>query len=390
MTPDAEARAGISAALLVPEAPSGNCSMQHVDVYKSVADAAYQGAPGAYSEEAAQALLGADARLMPCATLEQAFDAVTDGRASHAVVPVENAVVRHRPERLRAAARARLGRRRRDVDQHRSRAGRAARHRSRRACARVMSHPIALAQCADFFRTNRGIEAVSGVRHGRRRAAWPSRRTTAAPRRLPRAAPRRSTTPPSSPSTSRITRRTGRDSCWSRPPHADDAGRGAAEGARRLRPAARARRARCTRCSPWPMHGLSITKIEGRPLPGSRSNIASSSKWSAPDGRHDRPGRHSSAQAGDHLAQGPWCVSRYRVTTILNLLRPCRSGTTTDMHRDQPLLASSLSLASSGSFPDATDDGCSERRLLQRAIIRTGDGLFALGRYGPVGPIRQM
>ena len=28
--------------------------MQHVDVYKSVADAAYQGAPGAYSEEAAQ------------------------------------------------------------------------------------------------------------------------------------------------------------------------------------------------------------------------------------------------------------------------------------------------------------------------------------------------
>ena len=66
--------------------------MHNVDVYKSLADGAYQGAPGAYSEEAAQLLLGKDARLMPCATLEQAFDAITDGRVTHAVVPVENAV----------------------------------------------------------------------------------------------------------------------------------------------------------------------------------------------------------------------------------------------------------------------------------------------------------
>ena len=66
--------------------------MQQFDIYRSDADAAYQGAPGAYSEEAAQALLGDQARLMPCATLEQTFDAVEDGRALHAVVPVENAV----------------------------------------------------------------------------------------------------------------------------------------------------------------------------------------------------------------------------------------------------------------------------------------------------------
>jgi prephenate dehydratase len=31
----------------------------------------------------------------------------------------------------------------------------------RSAVRRVMSHPLALAQCADFFRTNRGLEAVS-------------------------------------------------------------------------------------------------------------------------------------------------------------------------------------------------------------------------------------
>ena len=50
---------------------------------------------------------------------------------------------------------------RRNHHQHRSRAGRAARGDAGATCRRVLSHPIALAQCADFFRQNRGIEAVS-------------------------------------------------------------------------------------------------------------------------------------------------------------------------------------------------------------------------------------
>jgi prephenate dehydratase len=134
--------------------------MQEVDLYTSDADAAYQGAPGAYSEEAAQRLLGSDARLMPCATLEQAFDAVGDGRAKHAVVPVENAVSGTVPQvyellldhdlavggetiiNIDYVLAARQGTRRSDV-------------------RRVLSHPIALAQCGDFFRQNRTIEAVS-------------------------------------------------------------------------------------------------------------------------------------------------------------------------------------------------------------------------------------
>ncbi len=134
--------------------------MQHVDVYKSLAEAAYQGAPGAYSEEAAQSLLGADARLMPCATLEQAFDAVADGRASHAVVPVENALSGTVPgvyelllsHDLRVAGEMSI-----NIDYVLvAPAGTA-----RPAVTRVLSHPIALAQCADFFRRNRGVEAVS-------------------------------------------------------------------------------------------------------------------------------------------------------------------------------------------------------------------------------------
>lgn len=134
--------------------------MQHVDPYKSLADAAYQGAPGAYSEEAAQAFLGPGARLMPCATLEQTFDAVADGRASHAVVPVESAIAGTVPnvyELLLGHDLLVAGERSINIDYVLV----APPGTERASVRRVMSHPLALAQCADFFRTNRGLEAVS-------------------------------------------------------------------------------------------------------------------------------------------------------------------------------------------------------------------------------------
>jgi prephenate dehydratase len=134
--------------------------MQNVDLYKSLADAAYQGAPGAYSEEAAQAFLGAEARLMPCATLEQTFDAVANGQASHAVVPVESAVAGTVPnvyEFLLARDLVVAGEKSINIDYVLV----APPGTARAAIRRVMSHPIALAQCADYFRANRGLEAVS-------------------------------------------------------------------------------------------------------------------------------------------------------------------------------------------------------------------------------------
>jgi prephenate dehydratase len=134
--------------------------MQHVDLYTSETDAAYQGAPGAYSEEAARVLLGDSARLMPCASLEQTFETVADGRARHAVVPVEDAHSGTVPQvydlllghDLRVTGEVTL-----NVDHVLvARPG-----TTRRDIRRVMSHPIALAQCADFFRQNRHLEAVS-------------------------------------------------------------------------------------------------------------------------------------------------------------------------------------------------------------------------------------
>ena len=131
-----------------------------LDIYKSDADAAYQGAPGAYSEEAARALLGADARLMPCATLEQAFEAVEDGRASRAVVPVENAVSGTVPQVYELLLTHKLvvtGETVINVDYVLV----APPGTTRGTIKRVLSHPLALAQCSDFFRQNRAIEAVS-------------------------------------------------------------------------------------------------------------------------------------------------------------------------------------------------------------------------------------
>jgi prephenate dehydratase len=122
-------------------------------------DAAYQGAPGAYSEQAAQCLAGRFARLLPLASLEEVFAAALDGRARAAVVPMENSLAGTVPNAyellldspLQATAEtvvaidhvliAHSSTRRPDV-------------------RRVLSHPVALAQCRNFFRRHSEIEAV--------------------------------------------------------------------------------------------------------------------------------------------------------------------------------------------------------------------------------------
>lgn len=132
---------------------------RHIDAYEMVFDAAYQGAPGAYSEEAAQRLLGVTARLLPRATLEQVFEAVEAQGAHHAVIPIENSLsgtVPNAYELLLTHDLRVIGETRIPIDHVLV----APRGTDRNQVRRVLSHPVALAQCSEFFRSHRSIQAV--------------------------------------------------------------------------------------------------------------------------------------------------------------------------------------------------------------------------------------
>jgi prephenate dehydratase len=122
-------------------------------------DGAFQGSRGAYSEVASWDLLGASARLLPCPRLEEVFDAVIQQTARYGVVPVENSlagtvllgvdlliqhdlfVVGETVCRIEHAVIGAPGVRLSEVK-------------------KVLSHPVALAQCERFFRAHPEIQAV--------------------------------------------------------------------------------------------------------------------------------------------------------------------------------------------------------------------------------------
>ncbi|HWK11326.1 MAG TPA: prephenate dehydratase domain-containing protein [Vicinamibacterales bacterium] len=121
--------------------------------------AAYQGRPGAYSESAARALLGPEAALFPCDTLEEAFAALAAHRVANLVVPVENTLagtvsktydllLEHDltviGEHVQHIDHVLIGRPGARID----------------GLRRVLSHPVALAQCEQFFRRHPEIAAV--------------------------------------------------------------------------------------------------------------------------------------------------------------------------------------------------------------------------------------
>lgn len=53
---------------------------------------AFQGEPGAYSEQAVREFFGPETATLPCRSFSEIFRAVQEGRAQHAMLPVENSL----------------------------------------------------------------------------------------------------------------------------------------------------------------------------------------------------------------------------------------------------------------------------------------------------------
>jgi prephenate dehydratase len=121
---------------------------------------AFQGEPGAFSHAAARELMGKSVRVLPCPSFSNVFRALEEGRATHAVIPIENtlhgSILENYDHLLKH-------------DLHIT--GETSVRISHQLIAmpgvnfpnikRVFSHPVALNQCRRFFEKNPHIEAVS-------------------------------------------------------------------------------------------------------------------------------------------------------------------------------------------------------------------------------------
>ena len=118
---------------------------------------AFQGAPGAFSQEAARKLLGPDVAALPCERFEDVFRSLKAGKVTGAVVPIENTLAGSVHENydhlvnfefpIVAETSVRIVHNlivRKGVPFSK--------------ITRAFSHPVALNQCLDFFANNPQIE----------------------------------------------------------------------------------------------------------------------------------------------------------------------------------------------------------------------------------------
>lgn len=119
--------------------------------------AAFQGERGAFSEEAAQKLLGPAVEVVPCQRFEEVFQAVASKRVDAAVVPIENTLHGSIHENYDHLLRFQLpivGETNLRIVHNLITPART----KFRDIKRVYSHPVALNQCLRFFAENPTIE----------------------------------------------------------------------------------------------------------------------------------------------------------------------------------------------------------------------------------------
>ena len=116
-------------------------------------EVAFQGARGAFSEEAARQFLGQDLQYVPCERFEEVFRTLADGKVCHAVVPIENTLAGSVHEnydhllkfRLPIIAEARVRIVHNLIVRPKTKFS---------SIRRVLSHPVALGQCLRLFERN--------------------------------------------------------------------------------------------------------------------------------------------------------------------------------------------------------------------------------------------
>jgi prephenate dehydratase len=120
---------------------------------------AFQGARGAFSEDAARKLLGANIETIPCKSFEEMFEAVTTGSSDAAAVPIENSLagsVYKNYDLLMEHDLIIIGETNLRIVHHLIARPGALLSDIRR----VYSHPVALAQCERFLQANPQIEVA--------------------------------------------------------------------------------------------------------------------------------------------------------------------------------------------------------------------------------------
>lgn len=121
---------------------------------------AFQGERGAFSEVAAQELIGKKFSALPCNSFEELFDKVESGKAKYGVVPIENSLVGsiHKNYDLL------LERSLQVIGETQLRIVHcliAPPNVTFGKISKVYSHPVALDQCRNFFKKNPGIAPIS-------------------------------------------------------------------------------------------------------------------------------------------------------------------------------------------------------------------------------------
>jgi prephenate dehydratase len=120
---------------------------------------AFQGEHGAFSEEAAQKLLGDEIELVPRRTFAELYSSLDNGVADYLLAPIENSiagVVQPSVDLLRLNSLTVIEEVQIKIEQHLIGCPGA----SLDTIATVQSHPVALAQCSRFFQNHPQLKTV--------------------------------------------------------------------------------------------------------------------------------------------------------------------------------------------------------------------------------------